>query len=99
MVIIASDLEFKAVGHLGFEAVTWYNHRLVDPIRCIYIRKRHVTFDTVLHEVIHAFMSYQPKTRKRSRLAIIEDTEEEFCEFLPKKLYAMLRVTKTILQP
>lgn len=91
LVRILSCREYRKLrGSLDAQAITIYNHRLNQ--RHIWIRKKYFNFDTVMHEVLHAFMSYKDYSgQSYGRM------EENFCEFMPKNVYKVLRVTRTIL--
>lgn len=87
---VVSCEEFKAIrGHLGEEAVTMYNHS--KGLREIIIRRKYLSLDTILHELIHAHLSY----RDFSKLSYGQ-VEEQVCEALPKKFSRILSTARRI---
>jgi hypothetical protein len=62
----------------GCEAITEYEHKTPD--LAISFRGPRVSLDTVLHEVLHAFLSYKDYSKLTPHTI-----EERFCELIGKK--------------
>jgi hypothetical protein len=72
-------------------AITTYLHKT--KLRQIYFQPKDKTKGTVMHEVIHAYLSYRDLS-KMSYGAI----EELICDFLPRRLDAIKRTTDRIIK-
>lgn len=85
-VYVLSDYKFKKHVNKEAWAVTFYNIKSDEAnAREIYFNKRYFTKEVIIHELVHAYLAYQPTKSKLRR----ETFEEIFCEFMEKHFYAI----------
>jgi hypothetical protein len=80
----------KAIGK-GSEAITMYNHK--SGSRAIIFRDDYTGLDTIIHEVTHAYFSYQFLGSARIK---IEQAEEIFCDFLANRIEQIRNTSRHI---
>lgn len=90
---LLSTKEFRERYGKGTMGITEYSHRAKPPQRDITFQPNHKDKDTIMHEVLHAYLSY----RDTSSMSYGQ-IEEAMCEFLPKNHHYIKRVVDNIIK-